>query len=456
MMAVRCGDPPNMSRDESPWAVPQSPWWAEAREPAQMNPRKQAANTWHNVYNWIQSSQNSEDASGSSRSSSAKGSPWDEDQSPQYAGPFSAWEPPFKAVAPQPQQPREQQVNGNPYADILEGLLKLNMVEQATAGGSRGTGPSASPTSSNNTSFPTEDFLNRPGPAQGPAQQPPSPQRLLSGRQIVGQSNRETFEQPRVPQGNEEWFAQQMEAQRQQQALYEQMCQMMIRSAQVQQQQQPQATPAWPTTQPSPSRATIARKNSAAIELHGHLDECTEEYRQLEKERKQTEAELARHHLGKKISSSNGLPIPRLPNAPSRLDRLIVDFHREHARLVTLLGKMEVLRREPLPLSIHNAHAHLQRAVAVLQNCRQTERALILQTLRGEMVHYDEEKEAVNLSKALITVRKAALRARAANWVSLASTIGVQDVAEQQVIDRLITSDFTVPPPPIRSRPVKK
>jgi len=80
------------------------------------------------------------------------------------------------------------------------------------------------------------------------------------------------------------------------------------------------------------------KKGGSSVELQLRLDECTEQYRQLEKERKKTEAELARHHLGKRISSANQLPIPRLPPAPSRIDRLVVDFFREHARVVTLLG----------------------------------------------------------------------------------------------------------------------
>ncbi|RCN48674.1 hypothetical protein ANCCAN_05315 [Ancylostoma caninum] len=202
-------------------------------------------------------------------------------------------------------------------------------------------------------------------------------------------------------------------------------------------------------------REAILRRNNAVMESHARLEECCEEYRQLEKERKQTEAELARHNLGKKISSSNGLPIPRLPTAPSRVDRLIVDFFREHARITTLLSKMEQLRGAPLPSPVHQALKELLEAVTVLQHCRHHERTAILQQLRGETVRYDEEKETASLTQALIAVRRAACRARAVNWCSLVWTLGPEDVVQKSQVERLVASDFSVGPPPIRPRPLK-
>ncbi|KAM3723595.1 Meiosis-specific coiled-coil domain-containing protein MEIOC [Dirofilaria immitis] len=165
------------------------------------------------------------------------------------------------------------------------------------------------------------------------------------------------------------------------------------------------------------------RSSASALELHLRLEDCTEQYRQLEKERKKTEAELARHNLGKKISSTNNMPIPRLVQVPSKIDRLIVDFFREHARVVTLLAKMEQLREAPLPLAVHVALRELHDAIKVLQHCRINERHAILQHLRGEIIRFNEDLETNTLTTALANICRAVVRARAANWCSLMWTI---------------------------------
>ncbi|KPJ00039.1 Uncharacterized protein C17orf104-like [Papilio xuthus] len=85
--------------------------------------------------------------------------------------------------------------------------------------------------------------------------------------------------------------------------------------------------------------------------LHARLEMCYEQWKQLERERKRTEARLALAYPGRAVSSSNSIPVPRLPPCPTRVDRLTVDMLREHTKVLTLMGKMETLRAS---VCVHN------------------------------------------------------------------------------------------------------
>ena len=84
---------------------------------------------------------------------------------------------------------------------------------------------------------------------------------------------------------------------------------------------------------------SVRRAGSSSI-LHMRLDQTFEQFQQLEKERKKCEAALADHFPGKRVSSANNIPTPRLQGNSSRADRLIVDHFQEHARVITLIAKV--------------------------------------------------------------------------------------------------------------------
>jgi len=111
-----------------------------------------------------------------------------------------------------------------------------------------------------------------------------------------------------------------------------------------------------------------------SVNIQIRTDELLLQFEGLENDRKKTEAHLIVLNPGRRISSSNCIPVPRVPPSGTKLDKLLVGIMKEQARVITLLERFEKVKGQPLSYEQCAVLAKWKESVAKVIVTRRNER----------------------------------------------------------------------------------
>ncbi|XP_059204272.1 meiosis-specific coiled-coil domain-containing protein MEIOC [Centropristis striata] len=173
---------------------------------------------------------------------------------------------------------------------------------------------------------------------------------------------------------------------------------------------------------PAMTTSMVMNQGGPVIQLSFYLDECYEQWRCLERERRRTEFIFTKTFLGKKTAAVVNTNLPKTPPNPTRVDHLIVNQMREQARVVSLLDRMERLCNTPLHISIHTAVNAHHMAVCITQVRRKEEIASMSKHQR-QRAYFTEDKDTLLLVIALKDLAATTRKLRTALWCALQMTL---------------------------------
>ncbi|KAM3598623.1 uncharacterized protein V6R79_020535 [Siganus canaliculatus] len=173
--------------------------------------------------------------------------------------------------------------------------------------------------------------------------------------------------------------------------------------------------------QPVMTTSLVMNEGGLVNQLY-FLDECYEQCRCLEKERKKTEVILTRAFAGSKITAAINANLPKTPPNPTRVDHLLVNQLREQTRVGRLMESMEYLRNVSLHINIHTALNNHRLAISITQDRHKDEMANVSKH-QPHTTYFTEDRDALFLASALKNLTATTRKLRTALWCALQITL---------------------------------